>query len=300
MINIKSQTRQAYVDFAAIEARRTGRIVGRFTGAIAQQRAYLTTTLERLGERGSETVMVPTYAELEFHAHARKCEITPLGAAGKAVLVREQGPDQVEQVWVLAAARGYRDHMLAYLERFNGPVRAAEHESAATCISHIIAALDAREIRPELPATHRASVRALLAAQQAAHAAAAAAGTPDAALFDYLDSTVDADHVFAHSKLLSLPEAWVLLLPVPAPANREFGAKIEAKYAQAEADRGEQELSAEMLLKVLAGFVPSTEKDLAVSLDRVRNQLDPGIHHRYLPRMEAVMKAAPTDGLQAD
>jgi hypothetical protein len=89
-----------------------------------------------------------------------------------------------------------------------------------------------------------------------------AAGEQEKRLLKPFDSTLDADHVINKKSLVNMPDAWVMLAPVIASSNRNFGRLVE-KYAEPFSPRvGSIDLDAATAFKLFAPTLPSTTSRL--------------------------------------
>jgi hypothetical protein len=79
-----------------------------------------------------------------------------------------------------------------------------------------------------------------------------------------------------------------LLLPVPASANQNYGTKFERHYKRLGITAGTKSVSAEMLFKVYAGYMPTNSVELAAALRTVADQLGADVRKKHMNRMERI------------
>lgn len=75
-------------------------------------------------------------------------------------------------------------------------------------------------------------------------------------------ATLDADHVLNRASLKKIPNAWVLLLPVPADANRGFGRIVERYRTQLSPETEKIDLTPEISFKIFCGAMPRNKQEL--------------------------------------
>lgn len=174
-------------------------------------------------------------------------------------------------LWVKATAP-YREHMvrwLNYLRRDRD--LACVLDAAATVYEDVAQSLERELIRKKMPPDRRAKqVRVFRALAADCLAASSSAGTEtwektgeqNRRLLRPFDSTLDADHVINKKSLTMMPDAWVMLAPVIASSNRNFGRVVE-KHALAFSPRvGSIDLDAATAFKLFASTFPSTTSKL--------------------------------------
>ncbi|WP_236425622.1 hypothetical protein, partial [Pseudomonas syringae] len=94
-------------------------------------------------------------------------------------------------------------------------------------------------------------------------------------LFAPFDYTLDGDHVVNKSSLKDLSDAWVLMAPVHADANRGFGCRVERNYPRYKQGTGVLELDPSMAFKLFASFMPTNPKELEEAMGFVGRQMGP-------------------------
>lgn len=174
-------------------------------------------------------------------------------------------------LWVKATSP-YRELMvwwLNHLRRDRG--LASVLDAAATVYEDVAQSLERELIRKKMPPDRRAKqVRVFRALAADCLAASSSAGTEtwektgeqNRRLLRPFDSTLDADHVINKKSLTMMPDAWVMLAPVIASSNRNFGRVVE-KHALAFSPRvGSIDLDAATAFKLFASTFPSTTSKL--------------------------------------
>lgn len=174
-------------------------------------------------------------------------------------------------LWVKATS-SYRELIvwwLNYLRRDRD--LACVLKAAATVYEDVAQSLERELIRKKMLPKRRAeqvsAFRVLAADCLAASSSAGArtwgeAGEQDHRLLTPFDSTLDADHVINKQSLKMMPDAWVMLAPVIASSNRNFGRVVE-KHAKPFSPRvGSIDLDAATAFKLFASTFPTTTSTL--------------------------------------
>lgn len=78
---------------------------------------------------------------------------------------------------------------------------------------------------------------------------------------------IDADHVINRARIKHLPDAWVMLFPVPKGPNRGFGARIEKYLPKPVANTASVELPPLIAFKLLCGELPKTMAQLTHAME---------------------------------
>jgi len=109
--------------------------------------------------------------------------------------------------------------------------------------------------------------------QSLAEHQSALAGNGDWGLVDRSLGVLDADHVINRASLKSFPDAWVLLFPVPADANRGFGRKVE-RWRTAVL-KGTKRVNLEPLqaFKLFSSVMPNTNDEVNEVMKAIRGQI---------------------------
>lgn len=170
-------------------------------------------------------------------------------------------------LWVKATSP-YRELMVLWLNFLRQDRGLASLlDAAATVYEEVAQSLERGLIRKKMPADRRAKqvsdFRALAADCRTASSSAGAAKWKDAgekehSLLKTFDSTLDADHVINKQSLKMLPDAWVMLAPVIASSNRNFGRLVEKHAVPFSGRVGSIDLDAATAFKLFASTFPST------------------------------------------
>lgn len=78
---------------------------------------------------------------------------------------------------------------------------------------------------------------------------------------------IDADHVINRARIRHLPDAWVMLFPVPKGPNRGFGARIEKYLPKPAKNTASVELPPLIAFKLLCGELPKTMAELTHAME---------------------------------
>jgi hypothetical protein len=170
-------------------------------------------------------------------------------------------------LWVKATSP-YRQIMvwwLNYLRRDRG--LASVLDAAATVYEDVAQSLERELIRKKITPERRgkqvSEFRALAADCLAASLSAGEATWEKAEVHEHrllktFDSTLDADHVINKQSLKMMPDAWVMLGPVIASSNRNFGRAVEKHAVPFTPRVGSIDLDAATAFKLFASTFPST------------------------------------------
>lgn len=229
-------------------------------------RSWLTTFLD---SSSLPAVMYPSKADLEFPGQ-HTAEITKLGRSDEALLMRYE--DGSEQVWVRASSTNYRTAMRAALQLKQQNRLEDPHDEAVTVLNRLITEVEKDARLAHLTMVEKEHALLRLRDQVMRHEIAASVGAATS-LFDWFDSTLDADHLFSAAALTDVKDAWVWLFPVPSNANRNFGLMVEKYYKKLDPDTDARYISSIIIYKALASAMPANSEEHIDALDRISKQL---------------------------
>jgi hypothetical protein len=75
-------------------------------------------------------------------------------------------------------------------------------------------------------------------------------------------AVLDADHVLNRASLKQIPDAWVMLFPVPADGNRGFGRTVERFRPSVKPGTRTMPLTPETTFKLFCGAMPRNRSEL--------------------------------------
>lgn len=271
---------------------RNGAISGLYSGFVALARASIAPLIE------AETpvpVMFCCKAALESWASLNKMKCSQVGtiSTDDAVKLFPQGdPGKVLQpsvmYWVRAKSSCYRSALIEWFKADSGAdcVRKANTESLTFLKA-------AKKDISKIPTTHRrfSRERKNLALAQVSRSIKEFTESmkrekPDESVAFKLMGTLDADHVANRASLSQLPDAWVLVFPVPSDANRGFGRSVERSRVKVAAATLRIDLTPETAFKLFASAMPNTESELETVMGAIKKQIK---HGAFLDEMKAAI-----------
>lgn len=320
MVDIEKQANAALIEWSRNFAVTSRAMWPGHAGIYGQFRNWLSG--EMIAQKLGMAVMFPSKADLEFHAQVSGWVVSPVGNSGEAVSIRT--PFNNEQVWVRARSENYRNALMIPYGHLRNQASPGLHRVSHDVLLKVATSVRNHELREDLNDTDRDEVAKVLEDRADAHNTAAAAFEASkklvagsellseeeqtnaqataAATFKAsdellagLDFLLDVDHIFSSKSVEFLTDAWVMVFPVPAHANRRYGSKVERYYKKLSPESAARDISSELLFKVLAGMIPDTTAQLAEALSRVRRDLNSfGLSREKvdesIARMESVMK----------
>ena len=276
-----SSLQQPLVEMVREIARREGAMPGLYSGLVVQARTNLVCLLEA---KQDVPVMFSTRAGLVEWAWSRDMQegrvgSVPLDEAVYFTPNRDPNDylDPSLTYWVRATSERYREALIHWYMRCFTPeedvVRRAHRESL-TFLKAVQDEIGAGSIAWKTkPKSYEAEALRLVQQAIGEHEHALSTNQPDQNLALQLLGTLDADHVLNRASLAHLPEAWVLLFPVPADANRAMGAHVERHLPSAAKEEEELLIDAAQFLKLLTGYFPRTAAEFEHADKIVASQL---------------------------
>lgn len=260
------------------------------TTAIISYRTWLSSIWEGIGNGQGQPmpVMFETRSNLEKWASQNNHSLTPICFTNKKnpnayiCLGDSNAVDWYRGtsfLWVKANWTGYRRAFEIWLDqnRSGDPLQYL-HDCAVETYKSAINLIKSGVIFKKRTPQETTKIINLITAQILLHEKNINLGTSNMAgeeLFAPFDYTLDGDHVVNKSSLKNLPDAWVLMAPVHADANRGFGCRVERNYPRYKQGKGRLELDPSMAFKLFASFMPTTSEELEVAMGCVENQMGP-------------------------
>jgi hypothetical protein len=184
-----------------------------------------------------------------------------------------------EFLWVKASWQGYRKAFKKWLEKNRSSQSVAQlHEAAIYCYEDAIKLIREGKLLQAQSPRVTSNLIGLIDKQIQSHklhvncSVTAPTGADLLKLFDY---TLDGDHVVNKASLKGLDDAWVLMAPVHADANRGFGSRIERAKPQYQSGTGVLTLSPIIAFKLFASVMPVNASELEKALDIVSRKIGP-------------------------
>ncbi|MEB0045524.1 MULTISPECIES: hypothetical protein [unclassified Pseudomonas] len=243
------------------------------TTAVGSYRGALVYIWEGVGNQLEDVpVMFESYDELMNWAYGEGIVTTDLYISRcgdrKAISLRSNDLQStycgVPQLWVNARWGQYRTAFKYWLGANRSGSSIHElHRSAVQVFTNLNSALLSKSIFKNLSDDFRLKAKLIVDAEISANNAAANTASGDPALIEKFDSFLDADHLVHKASLRNLPNAWVLLGPVHADVNRNYGRLVEKKLPRSKVGVGRINLNALMGFKVFAPFMPLTSAEVA-------------------------------------
>ena len=264
--------RAALVEHFSAIAREKGALWAGHSYIYAQHRAWLCHLLD---SKELVPVMYPSVDELKFDMQ-REFDCEEIGSWGEALVFRGKsgtGCHGIEQIWVKASSRRYREALLIVWAEHMRKASPDLHCAAVKAYADCIEALLAKHLRRKLCDSRRVKLALRLFERLQLHLSALSEDAPRTELMADFDCTLHADHVFSASALRKIPDAWVLLFPVPADANQRFGSIVERNYAKLGVDYGARNISAGLIYKLLASVMPLKGPGASNVIDYIAGQL---------------------------
>lgn len=169
----------------------------------------------------------------------------------------------VELYWVKANSDHYRTAMIGWCQKQYGKCHVLRAHRESIAFFRAI-----RDDLAKLPANHhvfgRSSQAVVLASINDSitkQKTALRFGGNKKIAYQLL-AMLDADHVINRASLKKIPNAWVLLFPVPADANRGFGRIIERFRTPVSPDTKSINLAPEVAFKLFCGAMPRNRHQL--------------------------------------
>ena len=182
-------------------------------------------------------------------------------------------------LWVKANWRGYRKAFEIWLDRNrSGDSLYQLHSYAIESYQTAIKLIQAGIIFKKRSSTEASNLVSLIRKQILDHQKHLNLGPNNVlgeALFAAFDYTLDGDHVVNKSSLKDLTDAWVLMAPVHADANRGFGSRVERHYPKYKRGTGRLELTPTMAFKLFASVMPTSPLELEQAMTLIQNQMGP-------------------------
>jgi hypothetical protein len=194
----------------------------------------------------------------------------------------------VELYWVKANSPHYRAALVEWCQKAYGENHVLRaHQESITIFNALHQDLSA--LSPTHPVFGRSGRTAVLASIMAAanaHVQARSAGGNNDIAYQLL-AILDADHVLNRASLKQIPDAWVMLFPVPADANRGFGRMVERYRSQVKPGTNTMHLMPETAFKLFAGAMPRDQNELQKLKRIIEGQI--GVRD-YVDRMCAAVE----------
>ena len=260
---------------------REGALPGLYSGLVVQARTSLVCLLEA---SQNVSVMFSTRAGLEEWAWDRAMKEGRVGEvpADEAVCLtptRDPGKslDPSVMYWVRATSERYREALVDWYRNCfptTEDVVGRAHRESLTFLKVARQEIAVGSINWKTkPKDYASAASQLINKAIGEHEHALAANEPDEKLAFQLLGTVDADHVLNRASLPDLPDAWVLLFPVPADANRAMGSKVERYLPRVVVGTERVDIDAQQFLKAFSNFFPRNADEFALADRIVANQL---------------------------
>lgn len=274
--------------FRYVALTKNGAVWTHHTTAIISYRSWLSSIWEGIGSGKGQPipVMFETRSSLEEWAFQNNHKLDTICVTNKkepnayAILGDDKAIDWYRGtyfLWVRASWRGYRTAFKVWLnQNRSGDSLEYLHNSAIECYESAIKLVKIGVIFKGRTPKESGKIIKLMSEQIFNHrgylnfAPDKMSGSELFSLFDY---TLDADHVVNKSSLRNLPDAWVLMAPVPADANRGFGSLIERHYPKYKQGKDRLELDPITAFKLFASIMPASPQELEHVMTFVRNQM---------------------------
>jgi hypothetical protein len=246
---------------------RNGAMPGLFNGFVGLMRTSVATLIEA----GQEVPVMFGNRRLLLQ-WARKKGFSPrqVGALpSREVLclcpttIPKQQLNAVELYWVKASSHHYRTALIEWCQMTYGPdhVQRAHEESITffRALQHELTKLAANHV--VFGRSGQTAVLASVKSSLTAHLNAYSSGGNPKIAYQLL-AVLDADHVLNRASLKQIPDAWVMLFPVPADANRGFGRTVERFRPSVKPGTRTIPLTPETTFKLFCGAMPRNRSEL--------------------------------------
>jgi len=265
-----------------------GAIWASHTTAVGSYRGALIYIWEGVGDQLVEVpVMFETYGELVAWTSSENIVTTDLHVSRcgdkKAISLRSSNPQSpycgVPFLWVKARWGQYRTAFKYWLgKNRSGSSINQLHGSAIQVLVDLNKALISKSIFPDRSDDFRSRAKLIVDAEIAANIAAASTAAGDPKLIEKFDSFLDADHLVHKASLRDLPDAWVLLGPVNADVNRNYGRLVEKRLSRSKVGIKRINLNALMGFKVFAPFMPLSDSEVKTCIQKMAGSFCTSTH----------------------
>ncbi|WP_409260510.1 hypothetical protein [Pseudomonas putida] len=276
--------------FRYVALTKNGAIWSNHTTAIISYRTWLSSIWEGIGNGQGEPmpVMFETRRELEAWAHNNNHTLEAICCTANKtpnayVFTGDNSATDWYRgtcfLWVKANWSGYRRAFEIWLnENRSGDSIHQLHsyaiESYESAIHLIQAGIIFKKRSPKETTNIVNQIRKQILEHQKHHNL----GTGNVSgkeLFAPFDYTLDGDHVVNKSSLKHLKDAWVLMAPVRADANRSFGSRVERYYPKYKQGTGKVDFSPTMAFKLFASIMPISPRELENAMTLIESQMGP-------------------------